>query len=242
VLPIASAGIAYVPAIVFVGIAAIVPDERVRDTLLPTYGDYYGYVTAAIIVFAALVAPESLCPDRRSGMLGLYLASPLTRDTYLLAKALAVGGLLAVTTIGPPLLLLVANTLQGLGPDGPGDLLLVLVRVLAAGTVLAAFFTGLTLVASSFTDRRAVASAAIILLIFVTGAVTAVLVEELDAPGDLLALNFSGAPFELAVRIFGETGEVPECSTWALAAGVPGLTVLFGAITWWRYHRLAVTK
>ena len=66
-------------------------------------------------------APEVLCPDRRTGMLGLYLASPLTRDTYLLAKAAAVAGAARLVTLGPPLLLLVAFILQGLGPDGPGD-------------------------------------------------------------------------------------------------------------------------
>jgi hypothetical protein len=175
-------------------------------------------------------------------MLGLYLASPLTRDTYLLAKAAAVGGLLAATTLGPPLLLLIANTLQGFGPDGVGDLLLVLLRTLVAGTMLAAFFTALSLVASAFTDRRAVASAAIILLLFVTGAVTNVLVEELDAPSWLLALNFSGAPFELAVRIFGEAGQDRELKTVPLAIGVLGLTVLFGLVARWRYQRLAVTR
>ncbi len=243
VLPIASAGIAYVPAIVFVGIAAIVPDERVRDTLLPTYGDYYGYVTAAIIVFAALVAPESLCPDRRSGMLGLYLASPLTRDTYLLAKALAVGGLLAVTTIGPPLLLLVANTLQGLGPDGPGDLLLVLVRVLAAGTVLAAFFTGLTLVASSFTDRRAVASGGIILFLFATHTAIVALVEAAELDERLYLLNLFVIPFELTTRIYGDNNdEAINVTTTSLVAANLAWVLLCGWVLRWRYQRLRVTR
>ena len=147
-----------------------------------------------------------------------------------------------MSTVGPPLLLLVANTLQGIGPDGPVDLVLVLVRVLAAGLVLALFFTGLSLVTSAFTDRRAVASAAIILLLFVTGVVTGVLVDELDAPDELLALNLSGAPFELAVRVHGEAGDVPGTSTLALAVGVLGLTAAFGVLLRWRYQRLAVTK
>ena len=78
-LPIASVLIAYLPAAVFVGIAALLPDQIQRQTdIIPTYAEYYGFITAAIVLFVALVGPEVLCPDRRNGMLGLYLASPLS--------------------------------------------------------------------------------------------------------------------------------------------------------------------
>src|SRR4051812_20732822 len=135
-LPIASIGIAYLPAAVFVGVAAILP-QRVRDqaNIIPTYAEYYGFITAAIVLFVALVGPEVLCPDRRNGMLGLYLASPLDRRTYLLAKVLAVVPVLALVTLGPPLLQLVGLTLADAGPGGIGDFLLVFLRIGIAAVV-----------------------------------------------------------------------------------------------------------
>ena len=112
--------IAYVPAIVFVGPVRAHPGHALANAnLLPTYADYYWFISAAIVVFSAFVAPELLCTDRRTGMLGLYLASPLTRTTYG-AKAVSVVGLLALVTLGPPLLLLVAVTLVGRGPTARG--------------------------------------------------------------------------------------------------------------------------
>src|SRR5205085_11611034 len=90
ILPMLSAAIAYVPAIVFVGLAALITDDRVRNNFLPTYGQYYGFIVSALIVFASSVAPEGLCPYRRTGMRGYYLASPLTRVAYVVSKVTAV--------------------------------------------------------------------------------------------------------------------------------------------------------
>ena len=138
ILPALAVFIAYVPAIVFVGLAVFLSDTLLENTdLLPTYADYYGFISAAIVVFTAFVAPELLCTDRRTGMLGLYLASPLTRDTYLLAKAIATVALLALVTLGPPLFLLIGLTIVGQGPDGPLDLLTLLGRIVLGGLAVA---------------------------------------------------------------------------------------------------------
>jgi hypothetical protein len=118
-----TAFIAYVPAIIFVGVVALVPARNLVDFVLPSYGEYYGYVISAIMVFVAFAAPEMLCTDRRSGMLGIYLASPLNRDTYLLAKGWRSAPPCRSCASGPPLLMLVANVLQSQGPTGVGDIL-----------------------------------------------------------------------------------------------------------------------
>ncbi len=242
ILPILTAAIAYVPAIVFVGVAALVNDTQVRTNVLPTYGAYYGFIASALVIFATFVAPEALCPDRRTGLFGLYLASPLTRDTYLIAKAAAVSGLLAIATLGPPVLLLVANVLQGIGPDGPGEVALLAIRVLAAGSVIALYYTALSLAVASMTDRRAVASAGILLLLLVTAAVSGTLVEGVGLPDWVYVFNLNVIPFELAFRIYGEPGNLPQLSTAALAVAVPAWTVAGAIVVWTRYRRLRVVR
>jgi ABC-2 type transport system permease protein len=240
VLPVLAAVIAYVPAIVFIGLAALLEIDEFRDAI-PTYAEYYGFVVSAIIVFVAFVAPEALCPDRRTGLFGLYLAAPLTRNRYVAAKAIAVSGLLAISTIGPPLLLLVANIIQGLGPDGPADIVVLLFRILVAGIVVTAVFSAVSLGISSLTDRRAFAAAGVILVLLVTGVVANALVDA-EAPAWLLALSLADAPFELVYRIFGERGNLPEVDTVSLAAGQAGWFLLGSFVLWFRHQRFVVTR
>ena len=243
VFPLASAGIAYLPAAVFVGVAALLPDALTEEgEVLPTYPDYYGFITAAIVVFVALVGPEVLCPDRHNGMLGLYLASPLTRDTYLLAKVLAVVPVLAIVTLGPPLLLLVGLTFADAGPEGIGDFLLLLVRMGLGAIAISALYTSLSLAAASLTDRRAVASAAVILVLLVSSVTTALLVEELGADVNLYLLNLFFIPFELVQRIYGHVGGEPQLGTMALIGANAGWTLVAAAVVRWRYARLTVTR
>lgn len=243
ILPILAAVIAYLPAVVFVGIAALIPDDRITESFLPSYGEYYGFITSALVVFAAFVAPEALCPDRRSGLLGLYLAAPLTRDTYVLGKVVSVLGLLLIGTLGPPLLLLVALTLQDQGPDGPGGVLATLARVVAAGVLVALVYTAVSLGISSLTDRRALASAGVLLTIVLTGVVTGALVEGVGLPDWVFAFNLTFAPFELVQRLYGEPpDEQVVIATPVLVAVVAGWVAAGFGVLWWRYRTLKVRR
>lgn len=242
VLPIATIGFAYVPAIVFVGVVALLPADQVADLLLPSYGDYYGFVISAIMVFVALVAPEVLCTDRRTGMLGVYLAAPLDRDTYLLAKAASIAFVLSLVCLGPPLLMLVANVLQSQGPEGIGEIFDTTWRVLAAGIAITLLFTGITMGITSLTDRKAIAAATIILLFLVSISTTGI-IEGVGGPNGVFTFAPTFLSLEIAQRVHGE---------WSpLMSGVPGITI-WGAWALWtfggfalarnRLHRLPVTR
>ncbi|MBK5224146.1 MAG: ABC transporter permease [Acidimicrobiia bacterium] len=241
ILPISIVAISFLPAIVFVGMAALLPEEIVDELI--AYGEYYGYITAAILLFTAFVAPELLCTDRRTRMLGLYFASPLNRMTYLASKATTVAIALTFVTMGPPLLMLLAYTLEGVGPDSVGEFLGLLVRIVLAGVVISAVHTSLSLAVSSFTDRNGLASAGVIFILLLTPVIANSLVEGADAPDAILALDLFSMPFELVTRIFdGVEYGYPQLSTGFLVVVNLGWTLLFAALVVWRYRRIEVTK
>jgi ABC-2 type transport system permease protein len=226
-----------------VGLAAFLPNQLADDSL-PTYGDIYGFISAVILLFVMFVAPEALCPDRRSGVLSLYLAAPLTRARYLAAKAAAVGTALLAVTLGPPLLLLVGLSLQSAGPDGPGDVAVVLLRIFGAGVMLAAFYTALSLAVSSLTDRRAVAAAGTFIFVQATDVVASVLVLALKAPDWLYALSLGGLPFQLGRQIHGEPSVNEDITINVATTAVACVlwTVAAGYVAWRRYRALQVTR
>lgn len=242
VLPIASVAISYVPAIVFIGLVALVPTDELTTIALPTYGQYFPFIQAAITLFVAFVGPEVLCTDRRTGMLGIYLASPLTRDTYLSAKAAATFTVLSLVTVGPPLLMLVAYMLQGVGPDGPAGVAATFARIVVAGAALSLLYTAVSMGVSALTDRKAFATAALLLLIVVSSLFMAVFIEAAELPESLYALSLINGPFNLVQLIHGEEPLVTDLTLPAAIAGAAAWTVLGAAVCRARYQRLQVTR
>jgi ABC-2 type transport system permease protein len=239
VLPAITLVIAFLPALVSVAFSVIVEDIPVDDLI--SYGDYTFIVGSALALFASLIAPEALCPDRRSGMLGLYLAGPLDRNRYLAGKGLAVVAVMLLITVGPLLFMLVAFVLAGHRPSA-GDIPTLLLRILASGVATALLYASLSMAISSFTTRRAAAAVATVLLLFVPVSVVRSAIESAGAPNELDLLSFPFAAADLSYRIFGETPEdidpVTKLSTPLVAGGV-GAVILAGALACWlRYRRL----
>ncbi len=241
--PFATVGIAYLPAIGFIGAAALLPDDL--NDFLPSYAGYYGYVIAAIYLFAGFVAPELLCKDRRTGMLGVYLASPLNRPLYLAGKAIAVLTLLMLVTLGPPLLMLIAYSLQSAGPDGFVEWMRTFFDVVLSSIVIGTLFAAVALAVASVTDRTAVATATVLALFPGSAIVTDVLVEVSDLSPVLRLANLPNLPRELIFRIHGEPGlwrPASENPTWTLWAAWAAWTLGSLAFIWFRYRKLLVRR
>ncbi len=246
IFPAAVILFAFMPAIVFVGVAALLPDELVtQESLLPSYSEYYNFVIADIFLFAGFVAPELLCTDRRTGMLGVYLTSPLTRTSYVLGKATATLLMVLTVTLAPPLVFLVARSLQNLGPDGFGEWMTTFGQILLSSVIVGGLYSAVALAASSMTDRRAVASAATLVSIPGSAVITDFLVSGASFTPQLRLLNLLYLPRALVFRVYGETSEGwsridnPTASLWLAWIAV---VVLSGAVVWFRYQRLLVRR
>ena len=254
-LPWLAVVIALVPAVVYVGIATVLDVDLITEQILPDYHEYYGFIQVALFFFCGIVVPEILVVDRRNGMLPLYLSTPLRRWSYLASKSMAVAVTLAVITVGPLLFLLVAYTIEGSGPDGLGDWLVVLLRILVAGVAIAATITAASLAISSLTDRRAFAAIGVILLLLGSNLVTSVLVEVAELDARLYAFNLGEIGAALKDRIYGvgppialDGGEavqgqrISELSTKFVLAANAAWVLAGAAVVWWRYRRIESGK
>jgi len=242
IFPVIAVVIAYLPAVVFVGIAVLIPGDILEPEEVADYPGYYGFIILAIVLFSALVAPEVLVSDRRNGMLAMYLSTPLDRGTYLTAKAIAVISTLGLVTLGPPVLLLIGYTVEGAGPDGIDGWLLTLFRISLSGVAISAALAAVSMAASSLTDRRAFAAIGIVLLVLASPILAAALVDGAELSPSWRLIDISSVPFELVFRIFDQPGNFPELSTWSVLLSNAVWTLGGIAVVWWRYSKLVIAR
>ena len=172
VLPILLFGAAMAPAIIMAIVAS-----QIGDLLdLPGHDDYYEVVSVVLLIFAAIIAPELLCPDRRNGVISLYLVRPLTITDYVVGRWLAFFTITLLLVYSGQVVLLAGLILSASEPlDYLKDNLLDIPRILGAGLLVAIFITTLPLAVSAFTTRRAYAAAFVIGLFIISSAAAGIL-------------------------------------------------------------------
>lgn len=246
VFPILIAVIAFLPTVIIFGIVALFGDAS--DGIRPDYYEFlgpsesFGFLVFAHFLYAVAVAPEAIVRDRRDGMISLYMSTPLTRVTYLIAKTISVAGTMAIVVMGPALLLLLGYTIQGQGPDGFGDWISVFAKLLLGGLSIVIAYCAVALGISSMTDRRAFASVAVLLVLIGGSIVAGILVEGLDMSPNYLLLDPLGSPFEFAIRLFGDTSDGPgrDVSDTSVTLGLLGWIVAGFGVLAARYRKLSV--
>jgi ABC-2 type transport system permease protein len=180
---------------------------------LPSHADFYGIASIILFVFAAVVAPELLCRDRREGVINLYLVRPLTGTDYVFARWSAFFAVMLATCWLPQIILLIG---LAMGDPTPIHYLrehwLDIPRFLAAGAVMAAYVTTLALLTASFTTRRAYASVFLVGLFVITTPFTIGLATEIGGTAGrwISMFNLTNIPVHVNDVIFGEVSQITE--------------------------------
>jgi len=234
-------GLALVPMVVLVVVAAFVgPATNPDDFELPSYGDYYEWAMVPLALFAAVVAPLLICPDRRDGVLSLYAARPITPLDYVGARWAAFGTVLLGAAWAPEAVLFVWNALDA---EQPGTFLAdnwdVVPRFLAAGAVVSAVLTTLALFVSSFATRRAYATVAMLAVVFIGSAIGGIAENDFSG-GGADAVSLVSLPQSLVDSvhwIFGDELDRPVSGGVALL-WLLGLTVVLAGRLVRRTNRL----
>lgn len=210
-------------------------------------GNYYGVASMILFVFAALVAPELLCRDRREGTISLYLMRPLTGVDYVLGRWAAFMAVTLAAIWLPQAILFV-----GLAMDA-ADPFVHLVeqwtnvpKFLLAGLAMAAYATTLAMLTASFTTRRAYAAVFLVGLFIVSTPFTMGLSSEIEGPvGQWISMfTLTNIPLHVNDVIFGQPSELTEeAAARALGSNILVAwyfvwTLVPGAILLLRYRRL----
>ncbi len=236
---------------------------------VPGHSDYYQIVSIILFIFAAIIAPELLCPDRRDGVINLYLVRPLTLTDYVAGRWLAFLSItLAIVYVGQ-VILFIGLTLAAAEPmDYLRDHWIDIPRFLGAGLVVALFTTTLPMAVSAFTTRRAYATAFVIGLFLISAAVSGVLTaseedrtESPESGGGAVVqsepvtggaakwfalINIGSVPIHVNDLIFATENDshlaklVRELPTGVPIAWYTLLTIGPGFVLWWRYRRIGI--
>ena len=228
---------ALITIVIFGFIASFGGDFSGEDLDDFTNRGYYEWAQIPLLLFAGMLGPEMLCPDRRSGVLVLYFVRPLTPINYVTARWLGFLSVMIVIVMIPQLMVYLTRLVVADSPwDWFGDHLDVMPSAALSGLVLASLQATVALAISSFTDRRAYAAAAILGFFFLTSAIGAIMADVLDgAAADWWELlNVLGAFLQVNNWAFGVFDG--ELSAYVYIGEMFVVVAGAWAVLWWRYR------
>lgn len=226
--------IAMGPALVVLGVRALFSEfsERAPIDILEVlpYADYQSVIGVVILIFAVVLGPELLCPDRRDGTLALYFATAVGRDEYVLGRFLAAVVPLLLVTLAPMLLLFGGVAFFNESPVGyVQEHWEQVPRILAAGVLLAVYYASIALAVASFTGRRAYAIGAYVLLMVATTAVAVLVQEGLGRERWFELAEVSDMPIVFVRLLFPDVRDDVATPLWGFAVGY---ALIVGAALW----------
>jgi ABC-2 type transport system permease protein len=252
IAPFVLAGLAILPAVLAVGIAALAAQAgrgggAIEDVSPIRYETYHGLVGILIMLFCAAQAPELFGRDQRYGVLPLYFSRVLTRPDYALAKVFGLMLALLAVDLAPYIILFGGRVFVAADPvTGLSNEIGAVPKFLVQGLLVAGLLGGLAALIAAWTPRRAYATATIIAVFIIPPIIVGLIANltnqdlaralVLFSPGDVLdgtnAFLFGSIPDSPVVASVDLPG-------WTyVAAAVVGIVASIG-LTLRRYLRIA---
>jgi ABC-2 type transport system permease protein len=236
-----------VPILLYVAVALVVVIPLGVEAFIPSasvleYWDFFGFIFLIQGIFVATIAPEMLCGDRRENVLALYFSRAITRLDYLLAKLVAASILTLTISLVPAAVYWLGRQFLDDNPmtaikDHADDL----GRIVVCGVLIAAYLGALGLAVSSFTGRKSIAVAIIIVGFVISTSLAYALAAaiESDSTRYFALLSPLDTIETLSYRLFeqplveDEFGEA--LSLWETVAGIVGIIAVCLGVMYWRY-------
>jgi ABC-2 type transport system permease protein len=236
-----------VPILLYVAVALVVVIPLGVEAFIPSanvleYWDFFGFIFLIEGIFVATVAPEMLCGDRRENVLSLYFSRAITRLDYLLAKLLAAAILTLTISLVPVVIYWLGRQFLEDAPltamkNNADDL----GRIVICGVLIAAYLGALGLTVSSFTGRKSIAVAIIIVGFVIMTSLSFALAAAVntDAKKYFVLLSPLTTIRTLAYRIFDQPLRLEEFGhvlpLWQIIAGMVAIIVACLGVMYWRY-------
>ncbi|MGN9836523.1 ABC transporter permease [Nonomuraea sp. H19] len=188
IMPFALATIMLLPAVVNIAAMALAQQRIIA------YSGFAVIMQAVVAIFLASQAPTVVAPDLRHRVLPLYLSRPVSIAEYVGAKVAAMTVALFVLVALPLTLMYTGELVVDLpGPPATGEYAGAVVMALVLAVLLSAF--GLAL--ASFTPRRGLGVASVIVVYLLSFASVPLVYESLRSTG-----NESGAAWAWLMNPF----------------------------------------
>lgn len=199
---------ATIPLIVMVGVLAVFRTMGNLEEFgnFASYSGYFAAIFTMLGLFVAICAPEMICVDRHERTLPLYFSRAITRSDYVFAKIVAMALLAMTMTALPGAILWLGQQLtqdqaRQAMVDNIGDLW----RVIVLGLLASLMLGTLGLMISSFTNRKGVAIAIILIgFLVITGIAQglSVALEDYDWGKWILLLDLNTVTLSLSNQFF----------------------------------------
>ncbi len=228
-----------IPVVVSLGIAGFLPSAEIL-----AYGEFFSFVFLLQGVFAATIAPEMLSTDRHEKVLSLYFSRAITRLDYILAKLSATALLMMTMSLVPAAILWLGRQLLDDSPlsamkNNIGDL----GKLIVAGVLISLYIGSVALMVSSFTGRKSIAVAVIIILFLVSTSLAFALEAAVEADWGkyLVFLSPTNTVEGMSLTLFNQEGPTSEFQNqpflpfWQYAGAMLAVTAVSVGVMLWRY-------